>query len=60
MHFLLKHVEAHAALTQAIAAVGSVVIAAAALIYAVWTLKALQRQNRGLHSHDDRDIPPDH
>jgi hypothetical protein len=44
MHFLLKHVEAHAALTQAIAAVGSVVIAAAALIYAVWTLKALQRQ----------------
>jgi hypothetical protein len=44
MHFLLKHVEAHAALTQAIAAVGSVVIVAAALIYAVWTLKALQRQ----------------
>jgi hypothetical protein len=44
MHYLLKALEAHAALTQAIAAVGSVMIAAAALIYAVWTLKALQRQ----------------
>jgi hypothetical protein len=41
MHSLLKAMEAHAALTQAIAAVGSVMIAAAALTYAVWTLKAL-------------------
>ena len=41
---MLKAMEAHAALTQAVAAVGSVAIATAALIYAVWTLKALQRQ----------------
>jgi hypothetical protein len=36
--------EAHAALTQTVASVGSVAIAAAALIYVVCTLKALQRQ----------------
>jgi hypothetical protein len=35
MHSLLKAIEAHAALTQAIAAVGSVTIAVPALIYAV-------------------------
>ena len=34
MHSLLKAMEAHAALTQAIAAVGSVMIAAAALRHA--------------------------
>jgi hypothetical protein len=35
MHSLLKVIEAHAALTQAIAAAGSVMIAAAALIMAM-------------------------
>lgn len=44
MHSLLKAIEAHAALTQAIAAIGSVMIAAAALIYAVSSLKTLKRQ----------------
>jgi hypothetical protein len=44
MHSILKAMEAHAALTQTVASVGSVAIAAAALIYVVCTLKALQRQ----------------
>ena len=40
----LSNVEAHAALTQALAAIVSMMIAALALIYTVRTLKALQRQ----------------
>lgn len=41
---LLAKLEAHAALTQAAAAVVSTLIAAGALIYALRTLKAMQRQ----------------
>jgi len=41
---LLLHLEVHAALTQAIAAITSTVIAAGALIYAVRSLRAVQRQ----------------
>jgi hypothetical protein len=44
MHSILNTLEAHAALTQAAAAVGSVAIAATALISTVWTLKASQSQ----------------
>jgi hypothetical protein len=41
---LLSNLESHAALTQAVAAVASTLIAAGALIYALLTLKAMQRQ----------------
>jgi len=44
VRLVLLKVEAHAALTQAIAAIVSMLIAATALIYAVRSLNALQRQ----------------
>jgi hypothetical protein len=44
VRLILLKIESHAALTQAIAAVASTLIAAGALIYAVRSLKALQRQ----------------
>ena len=40
----LSRIECHAALTQAVAAVVSMMIAAAALLYAVKSLRAMQRQ----------------
>ncbi len=44
IRMVLLKVEAHAALTQAVAAIVSTLIATAALIYAVRSLNALQRQ----------------
>ena len=44
LRMVLLKVEAHAALTQAVAAIVSTLIATAALIYAVRSLNALQRQ----------------
>jgi hypothetical protein len=41
---ILQFIEAHAALTQAITSILSVLISAPALIYAIYTLKTLQRQ----------------